>query len=160
MWYKAREITGKPYIMWDLVAKTTEEYTELYEDDPLVMNKADIPAFEFGICPLKIVTGSLVERTVGEMETAENEYLVKLKLGENKSLIDSIEKSSFTYDSKTFPMDQVSRLFYSGLDKAPPGGDAKCMTTDGTLYNLPNANISAFVTAFYTQLRILSQPDV
>lgn len=160
MWYKAREIVSKPYIFWDLVAKTVEEYQAGYDDDPLVLSRGDIPDYVFGICPLKIVGGSLEERSPAELATAEDEYNIVVKLDQNKLLINDIDTGTFTYDSKVFPMDQVSRLFYTAFESAPPAGDVKCMTTEGLLYSLPNANIGAFMTAFYTQLRILSQPDV
>ncbi|MCH4831215.1 hypothetical protein E5F92_000385 [Flavobacterium columnare] len=41
------------------------------EGDPLVMTEKDIPNFMFGVCPLKIENGQLVERTFQEMKVFE-----------------------------------------------------------------------------------------
>ena len=160
-YYKAFETAEKPLIIWNLWADTFEKLVEMGEDDnPLILPEEDVPATQFGVCPLKIVAGELVERTVPEMEAFEDEWIISEKLVARSLLINEINSGTFTYDSKVFPMDERSRIFYQAFDRARGIGDVKCMTTDGGLYNLTNANIDAFLDAYFLQLRALSQPLV
>ena len=160
-YFKAFETIEKPLIIWNLWADTFEKLVEMGEDDnPLILPEEDVPATQFGVCPLKIVAGELVERTVPEMEAFEEEFLLSELLVQQAQLITSINEGTFTYDSKVFPMDERSRIFYQAFDRARGIGDVKCMTSDGKLYTLINANIDAFLDEYFLQLRALSQPLV
>ena len=159
--YKAIEIVEKPLIVWAKWADNIEQLIEMGEDEnPLILPEELVPDFVFGVCPLKIVAGELVERTVPEMEAFEEEFLLSELLVQQAQLITSINEGTFTYDSKVFPMDERSRIFYQAFDRARGIGDVKCMTTDGALYTLSNANIDAFLDEYFLQLRALSQPLV
>ncbi|KGO89729.1 hypothetical protein [Flavobacterium suncheonense] len=159
--FKAIEQPQKPFITWHEWAKDIIELTEMGEyGNPLIVGEDYIPEYIYGVCPWKIEGGELVERTSGEMNAFEAEFEVETTLRENAAKISEINTGSFTYDSTDFPMDDVSRLFYTAIANEPPVGDVKCMTVDGTLYNLPNANIGAFITEYYKQLRVLAQPPV
>lgn len=160
-YYKAREINVKPFIVWDYVAKDLEEIIELdLFEDPLVVIRTFIPPQEFGVYNLKIVDGELVERSAGELEAFEAEYNLKNKLSAQAATVKVVDSSFFVYDSKNFPMDAGSRLFYSAIEKL--GGNQKLMTTTGELYNLldSGSNYTNFFNAYYSKLRILTQPDV
>ncbi|MCH4829436.1 MULTISPECIES: hypothetical protein [Flavobacterium] len=75
MYFKAQELENKPFIQWESVAFSLKELQDLgLEGDPLVMTEKDIPNFMFGVCPLKIENGQLVERTFQEMKVFENEH--------------------------------------------------------------------------------------
>ena len=160
-YFKAVETTEKPLIIWNLWADSFAKLTEMGEDDnPLILPEDEVPLAEYGVCPLKIVGGELVNRTTIEMEAFEAEFNSDNFLMDQRAKLTQVNNGSFTYDSQTFPMDERSRLFYHGIDRKPPVGDVKCMTIDGDLYNLSNANITAFLGAYYTQLIVLTQPDV
>jgi hypothetical protein len=159
--YKAIEIAEKPLIVWAKWADNLEQLIEMGEDEnPLILPEELVPDFEYGVCPLKIVSGELVERTVPEMEAFEAEFAAAELLVQQAKLITSINSGTFTYDSKVFPMDERSRIFYQAFDRARGTGDVKCMTSDGKLYTLTNANIDAFLDEYFFQLRALSQPLV
>ncbi|NHN26747.1 hypothetical protein FIA58_013765 [Flavobacterium jejuense] len=147
--FKAIEIIGKPYIYWQ---STTEAL------GGIVIDESAIPVNVFGICPLKIVAGELVDRTALELSTAEDEYNLYTFLNEQADKLNDINSGTFTYDSQTFPMDERSRLFYFSIENSL--SNEKAMTTTGELYSLLNANIPAFITAYKTALHTLSQPDV
>ena len=160
-YFKAFEIVDKPFIKWEKWADSFAQLTAMGEDDnPLILPENEVPPVEYGVCPLKVVSGELVDRTTIEMEAFEAEYNDEVFLVDQKSKLLDVNNGSFPYDSQTFPMDERSRLFYYGLSVKPPAGDVKCMTLAGDLYNLSNANITAFLGAYYTQLIALTQPDV
>jgi hypothetical protein len=149
--FKAIEIEDKPYIYW----QSTDEPVE-----GIVVLEENIPANQFGICPLKIVAGELVARTTIEMNTAKDEFDAANFLQAQFNKIDHVNNGSFTYDSQQFPMDERSRVFYHSIDKLR--GNAKLMTTTGNLYDLTDTatNIDDFLAAFYAQVKLLTQPDL
>lgn len=149
--FKAIEIADKPYIFW----QSTDESAE-----GIVIQEEDIPTNQFGICPLKIVDGELVERTTIEMNEAKEEFDAANFLKAQFDKLEALNNGSFTHDSQQFPMDERSRAFYAAIDSIR--GNHKLMTVDGLLYNLMDAstNIDDFMAAYFTQLRILTQPDV
>lgn len=160
-YFIATEQEPKPLIVWNLVASSTAQLIELgLEDNPLVLPEDSLPDLIFGVCPLKIEGGELVDRTTGEMDDFEVEWTEITQKGTNAGKIVDVNTGHFTYDSTNFPMDEVSRLFYAAISNQPPAGDVKCMTTSGALYNLTNANIGDFITEYYKKLRALAQPPV
>ena len=160
-YFKAVEIEQKPFIFWNGVANDIAELAELeLFEDPLILPEDSIPKLIYGVCPLKIVAGELVARTTIEMNEYQSQWEVSQFLLEQSALQTAINNGTFTYDSLTFPMDERSRVFYQAFDRARGIGDVKCMTTDGALYTLSNANIDAFLDEYFLQLRALSQPLV
>lgn len=160
-YFKAFELEFKPFISWSKWADSLEELTAMGEDDnPLILAEDLIPEFVFGVCPLKIVDGELVERTSAEMSAFKLEYYKQLFLQDQYNKLDQIESGHFTYDSFDFPMDKRSRIFYEAFDRARGTGDIKCMTVDGELYALDNTEIDAFLDQYFQRLKELSQPNV
>ncbi|QYS86297.1 hypothetical protein JJC03_15430 [Flavobacterium oreochromis] len=75
IYYKAQALEKKPFIQWESVALSLKELQASgLEGNPLVMAEDAIPDFMFGVCPLKIVDGQLVERDDIEMDVFENEF--------------------------------------------------------------------------------------
>lgn len=160
-YFKAFEIAEKPLIVWSLWANSEQELINMEEDDnPLILPEDEVPPVEYGVCPLKIVGGELVDRTTIEMEAFETEYIAENFLIDQANKLIDVNTGSFNFDSLAFPMDERSRLFYYGLEMKTPAGNVKCMTVDGSLYTLLNAEISNFLGAYYTQLLVLTQPEV
>lgn len=160
-YYLAYSVIGKPFTRWEFVGefenRAAFEASSLYPN-PLIRPKSDI-VYQFGVCTLYINSGILVQRTSTEMTVFENEYMIAKALEDDASRIKMVEKSYFTYDTNKFPMDEVSRLFYAAIEKTNPSS-SKIRTMDDTVYDLDAADISAFMTAFYNQLLLISKHDV
>ncbi|AMA49001.1 hypothetical protein [Flavobacterium covae] len=87
IYFKAKELEAKPFVQWESVALSLKELQTLgLEGDPLIMSEDSIPDFMFGVCPLKIVDGQLVERTDVEMDVFEKEF--------NSPSLESIQKEA------------------------------------------------------------------
>lgn len=159
-YYQAISKVEKPFISWLSVGDyTAEEFAESdYADDPLVVTEADVPPYNFGVSTVKIVAGELVNYSPAEMAVFEAEFLIIDKLKSNRQSLDVLETSSFDYDGQSFPMDQASRLFYTAFEKVL--GNQKLMTMSAELYTLVEADITAFMTAYYTQLRLITKHDI
>lgn len=161
MKFIAIELSHKPFIVWGSIPEGSFEDPESeYFESRLVLDEADVPVTVFGVCPLKIVSGKLVNRTNAELNEFKAQWNTSELLRNEKLRINTINSGSFEYDSESFPMDERSRVFYQAFDRARGIGDVKCMTTDGASYNLSNAKIDAFLDAYFLQLRLLSQPLV
>ena len=79
VYFRAIEVVEKPFIQWESVAFSLKELQDLkLEDDPLVLAEDKIPFFQFGVCPLQIVDGELVERSREDMEKFEKEYNLQI----------------------------------------------------------------------------------
>lgn len=161
IFYKAFATEEKPLITWNTWAHSIDELIDLgADDDPLILPAELVPDFVYGVCPLKIVAGELVERTEGEMLGFQTEYETYRKLKDNTLLVDLLKTETFTYDSLEFPMDEASRLFYSAFERTR--GNQKLMTATGVLYDLYDTatNLDDFLAAFYSKLKLTMQPDV
>lgn len=158
---KATEIAFKPFIFWNGVANSIEELTDLgLEDDPLVLPEKEIPTNIYGVCPLKIVAGQLVDRTSGEMSVFATEYETQENLTEQLSLLQGINTGTFNFDFQTFPMDERSRLLYDALkNTASAIPDTMIMNNEAKPYELINDNKEAFLEAYYAKLLELSTPN-
>lgn len=158
---KATEIAFKPFIFWNGVANSIEELTDLgLEDDPLVLPEKEIPTNIYGVCPLKIVAGELVDRTSGEMSVFATEYETQENLTEQLSLLQGINTGTFNFDFQTFPMDERSRLLYDALkNTASAIPDTMIMNYEAKPYELINDNKEAFLEAYYAKLLELSTPN-
>ncbi len=93
VYFKAIELEEKPFIQWDSVAFSLQELQDLkLEDDPLVLAEDKIPTFQFGVCPLQIVDGELVERSVEDMEKFEREYNLLIDKSTKNKKRDELKK--------------------------------------------------------------------
>lgn len=156
-YFKAQPLENRPYIQWSLVAKDiTELEAKGLDDDPLVVSEDVKPDFQYGVCPWKIVDGELVERTSGEMDTIEAEYNARAAMNTQRLQAITVETDSFVYDGRTFPMNQTARMLYAAVHHL--GANAKVIDVLGVQYDLFAVNIPAFMTAYYTKLKALTQP--
>lgn len=148
--FKAIGLDHKPYLHW---AGTNEPL------GALVVNEVDVPAYIYGVSPWYIVDGELVERTTLEMEAFEDEYNIQIGVKSEALRLESINKESFTYDSNDFPMDEVSRLFYTAIEKTSPA-NSKIRTMNNTAYNLADTDISSFMASYYEKLLLISKHTI
>lgn len=161
-YFKAFETIEKPLIIWNLWADSLEKLTEIGEDDnPLILPEDKVPANIYGVCPLKIVSGELVNRTSGEMSVFASEYETQENLTVQLSLLQGINTGTFNFDFQTFPMDERSRLLYEALkNTASAIPDTMIMNYEAKPYELINANKAAFLEAYYAKLLELSTPNL
>lgn len=155
-YYKAVELSEKPYMQWDSWANSYEEYVAFgLENNPLIIAESDLPEFKFGVCPMKIVDGELVNRAPEEMAAFEAEYIAASGFRSYGKKIVDVDKALFVYDGNSFPMHNVARLYYSCILRT--SANYKVQHTTG-IYDLAPANISAFLDAYYSKMKILTQP--
>lgn len=157
-YYKAYEIAEMPYIIWNGIGNfvTPEAFADSdYGDDPLVKAEVDI-VLEFGVYAERIVAGELVPWNATEINNFRDAYNIKRGVAGEALRIGSINSNSFTYDSKEFPMDEVSRLFYTSIEKVSPSS-SKIRTMENTAYDLDAADIAAFMAAYYAKLLLITK---
>lgn len=79
-YFKAISITNKPYIIFSLWAKTLQQLQAMnMHNSGIIIAENVIPLNQYGICPLKIENGQLVDRTESEMAVAKREYENEVK---------------------------------------------------------------------------------
>ena len=126
----------------------------------LILPEKDVPTTTFGVCPLKIVSGELVERSEAEMDAFETEYTIQEDLTAQRILLNDINSGTFDFDFGTFPMDERSRLLYDALkNTAAAIPDTVIPNFESKPYTLTNANKAAFLEAYYAKLLELSTPN-
>ena len=160
-YFKAVEIEQKPFIYWNGVANDIAELAELeLLEDPLILREDLIPKMIYGVCPLKIVDGELVERTSIEMDNFELEYETQEILKEQSSLLQDINGGGFDFDFQKFPMDERSRILYDALKNTSTAiPNTMIPNYQGKPYELTNANKATFLEAYYAKLLELSTPN-
>lgn len=161
IYYKAEEISTKPFIQWNSVAFSLQELTNLgLDDDPLVLTEDDVPLTEFGVYPIKIESGQLVPRTTREMDGFKAEWDIVSEKNNFAKKLENVNAETFTYDGHDFMMDEVSRLFYHAIDKVR--GNQKILTAAGATYTLTDTatNIDDFLGAYYSKLHVTIKPAI
>lgn len=160
-YFKGIQLLQYPWVMFYKVAEfaTDEDFEESeWATDPLVKREPDIIQV-FGAYSYRIVDGEFVDRTEEELEIQESDYLIKNALAVDRNRIQTISDSSFTYDSNDFPMDEVSRLFYTTMEKIKPASN-KIRTMANTAYALNAVDIPAFMDEYYKKLITISKHTV
>lgn len=147
-YYIAIETLDKPFIIW---AKTERD-----DLNRLIIPENEIPAYRFGVCPLRIESGELIERSVEDMAIYENEFNEKKKIESYKNTTSKLDTESFTFDSLFFPMNETARIYYNLMQQIP--SDYRVMTTTGSIYDLVDDDREAFIFAYNTRLKNLIAP--
>lgn len=159
-YFLAIEIIQKPFIRWAGWANSIEELAELGEfQNPLIVAENLIPAYLFGVSPLKIVAGELVDRTVEEMATFETEYLVRVSVAAESTKIAQINASSFAYGGNQYPMHEAARLRYMAIENDNPA-DTNFMNIAGQIITIPAANLGLFFTQYYKQIQLITNLNI
>lgn len=155
---KAISLDNKPFVQWDLYATSHEELVALGLDtDPLIMPENEVPQYQFGVCPLKIVGGALEERSEAEMDAFEAEYNIEQIQAGYASKINALATETFAYGGFTFPMHETARLYYECMRYAP-GSNYKVLDVDGEQQTVLTLNVAAFIDAYYVKLTDLLEP--
>lgn len=161
IYYKAYEISTKPFIQWHSVAFSLQELTNLgLDDDPLVLPEDEVPLTEFGVYPIKIESGELVTRSTTEMDAFRDEWNIVIEKNNFSKKLENVNAETFTFDGHDFMMDDVSRLFYHAIDKVR--GNQKILTAAGATYTLTDSatNIDDFLAAYYSKLHLTIKPAI
>ena len=150
-YFKAIAQENKPFIIWSLFANSLVELQALgLEDDPLIVKETSIPDNVYDVCPLKIVDGELVDRTVPEMEDFEAEYDTAVIISGQANIVEVLKTQTFAFDGQTFPMHDSARLIYETYETL--GGNRKIITSDGQEYDLLDEEIENFMIAYRNEL--------
>ena len=158
-YFKAYPMAERPFMQWGLIAKSLAELETLgLDDDPLILAENLIPATEYGVCPLKIEGGELVERSTEEMDVFEVQFEMRNSLNNQAKKVRDLNVETFTYDDTDFPLNEAARIYYGAVNFL--AANAKIMDATGAEYTLLAGNIPAFMTAYYTKLKTLTQPPV
>lgn len=156
-YFRAIEIEQKPFIQWDCWATNDEDYKTLGLDrDPLVMAEEDIPAFKYGVCPLKIVDGQLVERTETEMLSYQAEYNQKADTDRYAGTIQDVDKGFFEFNREKFPLHPSARLLYDIAEKEQL--TTVFQTIDGKRIAIDSKELTTFSAAARTAIKNIVQP--
>jgi hypothetical protein len=143
----ATELPNKPFLFWQ---------TWDGEDTPLVIDEEDMPQNQFGVSPLKIVNGQLEERSESEMAAYEAEYLAEQPAYEYRAKVNGLDTAVFTFSGNDYPMHQSARLFYSCMERA--ASNYKVMDAQGVIRDILETDNEAFLTAYYNELKLQTQP--
>ena len=156
-YFIALERAEKPFVSWLSVGSftPTEFENSDYNKNPLVRAEDEIPSYAFGVSTVHIVDRRLVARDAAEMAIYEEEYNIKIALFNNRNRIGDINGSSFNFDGNDFPMDEVSRLYYSMI--ALSVDDYSIQTMSGSKYALRDTSKNDFLRAYYTKLLLISK---
>lgn|SRR5690606_27163661 len=153
-YFRAIELDHKPFIQWDCWATNEEDYLTLELDkDPLVLPEDDIPEYQFGVCPLKIVDGQLVQRTQSEMNAYQSEYNQVAESDRYAGTIREIDKAFFEFNRERYPLHQSARLLYEIAEKEQTSVELK--TVDNKRILIDSKDLPAFVNSFRTQLKTI-----
>lgn len=157
-YYKALEINDNPeFVAFASIANSLEELNAIGEENnPLVVSEDNIPAFLFGRCPLKIVAGALVARTNSEMTAFETAYNLKQQLVAQKITINDINSGTFVYNGNAFAMDEAFRLRLQAVANLMPS-NSQFMNINGIAITISNLNFPAFMAAYHSKVKILTE---
>ena len=157
-YFIARPLDARPFMYWQSIAESIEELAEVGEyTNPLVVAEDLKPPFIFGVCPLKIVGGELVDRDAAEMAIHEADFNTRTLIETITPKIADINKSTFVYDGVVFPMDEVSRLHYLAIGNLPIV-DTTCLTSAGVAYELADTTVLLFLAEYYKKLQLVTKP--
>lgn len=139
--YLAIPIETKPFINW---LSTSEPV------GPLVV--AEIPEYQFGVCPLKIEGGALVPRDVGEMATYEAEFIKAQRLNGQRKKAADLDAKTFMWSGTNYPMDAAARELYGIMERF--GTDTNVLSAAGDIHEITAGNIPGFLAAFHAALKM------
>jgi hypothetical protein len=149
---KAQQLLVKPFIAWYSIKNFAD-------GDPLVIPESGRPENIFGVCPWKIVEGELVDRTTGEMEAFELEYLSELALRTDERKIDNVRNLNFNYEGKYYPMNETARLYYHAIQNYTTGTHVNVRSLTG-VESIAVADISAFLEDYYKTIAGTLEPTI
>lgn len=147
MKFKATELQQKPFLYWQGWDGA---------DGPLVLDEKDVPEFIYGVCPLKIENGQLVQLSQAELDQYEAEYLLDQAALAYLQKSQALEKAVFDYGGAQFPMHTAARLYYGIMEKAV--SDYDVLQADGQQRTITAAENADFLTAFNAKLISEVQP--
>ena len=156
-YFKANSLITKPFVYFQSVANSQAELIQYgLNNDPLVLAENLVPAFQFGVCPLKIVNGALVPRTTAEMNAFEAEWLAEQKLRAQAQAAEGIENETFMFQMILYPMNRSAHLRYLAMAHRRPA--VTNLQAVNRVIPLAQADIDGFMEAFYDKMLNLTEP--
>lgn len=177
MYYKARKLAIKPYVVFDKVAKdkqeciarqfckgTTAADGSFVPNDPFelkegVLHQDDLPAEIYGVCEQQInEEGHLVPISSEQLASAQIAY-EKEQRAIAFAAIDADTQAQiakgFGFDGQWFSLSQAAQLNWQGLFLLHQAGlfeDQQISTLEGGVYRLTASNVQGFIQAGSTVL--------
>lgn len=149
--FLAKELTSKPFIYFQGVANSEAELVALnLSGHPLVLEDVNIPPFQFGVSPLKIVNGQLEQRSNAEMSSFEEEFNSRNKILELASIKRDLQERTFEYRGLEFPMTDAADLYYRAIAHVLPPIVNVVATTQ--VYQMNDSDIPSFLEAYYNEV--------
>lgn len=157
-YFKAFEIDDNPeFVAFATIANSDEELELIGEvKNPLVLSEHSIPEYQFGRCILKIVDGELVQRTAAEMNFFEQAYILKEKILAQKNAVRDLDKFKFYFDHNWFYMDSAFRIRIAAVEKLN-FTSSEFMNVEGNVVTISNLQFIAFSTAYYNEIKELTE---
>lgn len=157
--FKAILVPHAPYVRWALWAHSLDEIIAMGEqDNPLIIPDELRPEYLFDgmVCPMKIVDGELVDLNSGEVDAFEAIYEQRQAVGENSLLIKDINRGTFNYAGKTYPLHDAARARYMAIGLDTPHTNSNFMTTSGEVVTIAAADVPAFMSQFYKGVQLIT----
>lgn len=149
--FLAKELPTKPFIYFQGVANSEQELVALnLSGHPLVLEDVNIPDFQFGVSPLKIVNGQLELRTTAEMSSFEEEFNIRNKILALDSKKRELQDRTFEYRGLEFPMTDAADLYYRAIAHVLPRVVNVVATTQ--VHQMNDSDIPAFLEAYYNEV--------
>lgn len=159
-YYIATELPNRPFIQWERWARSIVELAEMGEfENPLIVAKNLIPAFQYGVCPWKIIDGELVARPSEEMDVFEAEYIARLSVATQAKKIELIDAAKFSYSGKDFPMDPAARMRYLAIALDVPANQ-NFITVTGEVIAVSEADLPTFLSKFYKEVQLITNVSI
>lgn len=104
-YFRAREVDYKPFIVWDIVARSENEYTGRgLHKDPLVIKQSSRPDTKYGVCLQKIQGSRLVNRTADEIAQYRESFEDSIRQTHNKKIDTETKFEYFEFDNRKFSL--------------------------------------------------------
>ncbi|PKP26183.1 MAG: hypothetical protein CVU03_04950 [Bacteroidetes bacterium HGW-Bacteroidetes-2] len=166
-YYKARTIDTLPKLVFDLVATSIEQLTELGLNQSSIVvaetrltddQAVDFISYQHGICHLRIQNEALEAMPQIEIDKAEAEVFSAESVQKTREIEMQLQYEKFTYDGRDFPMTPGAVLVYQAIFDRP-AEDHNIASATGS-YTLLAVNISAFKAGFYARLIELNNAKI
>ena len=161
MYYKPREVSYEPFLIFDIYAdsKIEYEFNQAIKIDTSIININDMPKMKFGICGKKLdANGNLINRDISEFENAKKKYMdSKFKLKNEKLDTETRQliSNGFIFDNHIFSLSIVAQLNWQNIINMynlEMYSDSTISTLDSNEYTLQKKDVLLFIKTYITSL--------
>ena len=166
-YYKAREQDTPPYVVFDLVATSEEEFRRLkLEENKLVVTEDRLTnpeheqyiRYEFGVCHMRVQNQELVSVQQEDIYMAQENLRQAERVAATKNAGDAIEEETFVYDTLKFPMTAGATKLYDAIFATKPESFTLVSTDQGSITLSADA-IEGLKSAYYNKVIEVSHKE-